>query len=84
MILLCLHMKKRFIGGLANVFMVPFGKAGKSFVRELAKLYQAYVNQFALHSIILMACSVIQPLLLQKPNKHSNAIRSLLHASVAD
>ena len=56
-----------------NVFMIPFGKAGKSFVLELAKLYQAFADQSALHSIALMACSVMQPLLLQKPYKQSKA-----------
>ena len=45
--------------------MIPFGKAGKSFVRELAKLHQAFADQSALHSIALMAYSVMQPLLLQ-------------------
>ena len=56
-----------------NVFIIPFGKAGKSFVRELAKLYKAFADQSALHSIALMACSVMQPLLLQKPYKQSKA-----------
>ena len=56
-----------------NVFMIPFGKAGKSFVRDLAKLYQAYVDQSALHSVALMACSMMQPLLLQKPYRQSKA-----------
>ena len=42
--------------------MIPFGKAGKSFVWELAKLYQAFADQSALHSIALMVCSVMQPL----------------------
>ena len=56
-----------------NVFMIPFGKAGKSFLRELAKLYQAFTNQSALHSIALIACSVMQPLLLQKPYKQVKA-----------
>ena len=50
-----------------------FPLAGKSFVRELAKLYQAYADQSALCSIALMACSVMQPLLLQKPHKQSKA-----------
>jgi len=50
-----------------NVFMIPFGKAGKSFVWELAKLYQVFADQSALHSIALMAYYVMQPLLLQKP-----------------
>ena len=53
--------------------MIPFGKTGKSFVRELAKLHQAFADQSALLSIALMACSVMQPLLLQKPYKQSKA-----------
>ena len=44
------------------MFLIPFGKVGKSFVRELAKLYQAFADQSALYSIALMACSVMQPL----------------------
>ena len=56
-----------------NVFMIPYGKAGKSFVKELARLYHAYADHSALHSIALMACSVMQPLLFQKPYKHSKA-----------
>ena len=49
---------KLFIGEL--IFLVPFGKAGKSFVLELARLYQAFAGDSALHSIALMACSVMQ------------------------
>ena len=53
--------------------MIPYGKAGESFVKELARLYQAYVDHSALHSIALMACSVMQSLILQKPYKYSKA-----------
>jgi len=56
-----------------NIFLLPFGKAGKSFVRELARLYQAFADNSALSSIALLACSVMQPLLLQKPHRHSRA-----------
>ena len=55
------------------VLLVPFGKVGKCFVLELARLYQAFVGDSALHSIALMACSVMQPLSLQKPCKRSKA-----------
>jgi len=56
-----------------NIFLLPFGKAGKSFVRELVRLYQAFADNSALSSIALLACSVMQPLLLQKPHRHSRA-----------
>ena len=36
-------------------------------MQELARLYRAFAEDSALHSIALMACSVMQPLLLQKP-----------------
>jgi len=59
--------------------LIPFGKAGKLFVKELARLYQAFADNTALSSIALMACSVIQPLLLQKPHKHSKAKDHSVH-----
>ena len=49
-----------------NIFLIPSGKAGKAFVRELARLYQAYADASALECIALKACSVLQCLLLQK------------------
>jgi len=57
----------------ANVFLIPFGKAGKQFVREITRLYRAFADNSALGSISLLAISVIQPLLLQKPHKISKA-----------
>ena len=71
--LLCLHAYKEVVHWKPNGFMISFDKAGKSFVQELAKFYLAFVDQSALHSIALMACSVMQSLLLQKPYKQSKA-----------
>ena len=62
-----------------NIFLLPFGKAGKRFVCELARLYQAFANDSALGSIALLACSVMQPLLLQKPHRHSRAKDHSIH-----
>ena len=50
-------------------------------MRELAKLYQAFGDYYALHSIVVMACSVMQRLLLQKPFKHSKAKDHSTHLS---
>ena len=47
-----------------NNYLVPYGKAEKSFVCVLARLYQAFVKGSVLHYIALMACSVMQLLLL--------------------
>ena len=53
-----------------NLFKLPKGKVGKSFVTELARLYTAYVLASALESVALKA-PVVLPLLLQKPSKSS-------------
>ena len=37
-----------------NTFLIPFGKSGNSFVQELARLYWAFAEDSALHSIALM------------------------------
>ena len=44
---------------------------GKSFVREIASLLQAYADESKLEAIALKACMVMQVLLLQKPSPHS-------------
>ena len=54
-----------------NCFHVPFGKAGKDFVRELSKLYSAYGSASALESVALKAAVVLPILLLQKPSRTS-------------
>ena len=50
-----------------NLFLVPFGKAGKVFVGELAKLFTAYGEDGALECIALKAAMVLCSLLLQRP-----------------
>ena len=55
-------------------FLVPSGKTGKDFVLELARVYQAYADNFTLHihsvalSYHLLCACVMQVLLLQKPH----------------
>ncbi len=56
-----------------NLFLVPFGKAGKKFVFELAKLFRAYAEGSALECIALKASTVFTILALQKPYKNSKA-----------
>ena len=45
---------------------MPLGKAGKLFVTELARMYEAFAMGSAMESIILPI------LLLQRPHKRSN------------
>ena len=50
-----------------NVFMVPSGKVGKEFVRELTNLFSAYAHASALEGIAFEAAMVACSLLPQKP-----------------
>ena len=54
-----------------NLFKVPSGKAGKSFIHELTKLFRAYADGSALESIALKAAMVLPALMLQKPHQKS-------------
>ena len=56
-----------------NIFKVPSGKAGKSFVRELSRLFRAYAEGTALESVALTAAMTLPSLLLQKPHRSSKA-----------
>ena len=42
-----------------NIFKIPSGKAGTSFVRELARLYKSYADSSALESVALYAVMVM-------------------------
>ena len=54
-----------------NLFAVPLGKPGKTFVQELSRLFRAYAEQSALESVALQAVTVMSILLLQKPARNS-------------
>ena len=54
-----------------NCFKVPLGNVGKSFVSELARLYNSFASGSALESIALMATIVLPILVLQIPYRRS-------------
>ena len=56
-----------------NIFLIPSVRAGKAFVRELARLYQAYADASTLECIALKAGTVLQCLLLQKLHAKSKS-----------
>ena len=56
-----------------NIFKVPSGKAGKSFVCELSRLFRVYAEGTALVSVALTAAMTLPSLLLQKPHRSSKA-----------
>ena len=58
---------EEFVHCKRNVFLLPSGRVGKSFIQGLARIYQAFVDTSPLECIALKARSVMQSLLLQKP-----------------
>ena len=62
-----------------NLFKVPSGRAGKSFVRELTRMFQAYADASALESVAFQAAMAMPALLLQKPHPKSKAKEHTLH-----
>ena len=56
-----------------NLFKIPSGKSGKSFVRELTRLFRAFGDNSALECVALKAAMVLPALLLQKPHARSKA-----------
>ena len=54
-----------------NFFKLPYGKTGKSFTSELARLYSAFASGSAMQSIALKATVVLPILMLQKPSAKS-------------
>ena len=54
-----------------NIFPVPYGKAGNTFVSELSRLFRAYAEGSALECIALKAITVASIVLLQKPHRKS-------------
>ena len=62
---------KEVISWRRNCFSVPTSKAGREFVSELARMYQAFGSAAALELVALKASIVLPILLLQKPCKAS-------------
>ena len=56
-----------------NLFYLPTGKAGESFIEELKKLYTCFNNGSDLQPVALTMASIIFPLLLQKPSPNSKS-----------
>ena len=56
-----------------NLFMLPSGGTGKSFIREVTRLLNAWVEDSPLKTISMKAIHIMPALLLQKPSKNSKA-----------
>ena len=56
-----------------NLFLLPTGKAGKLFIDELTKLFNAWIDDSPLKKIAMKAVMIMPSLLLQKPLKESKS-----------
>lgn len=62
-----------------NLFKVSSGNAGKAFVRELSRMFNAYAEGSALECVAMKAAMTMPALLLQKPSSRSKAREHALH-----
>ena len=62
-----------------NIFLLPSGATGKSFIQEITHLLQAFASGSAMESIALKASFVMQVLLLQKPSQKSKSRDHVTH-----
>ena len=62
-----------------NLFLVPFGSAGTSFVKEIARLFQAFADGSSLECVSMKAITLAQILLLQKPSRRSKTKEHVCH-----
>ena len=56
-----------------NIFKIPWGAAGKEFVRETSRLLLAFAEKSALASVAITAAMLLPTLVLQKPPNSSCA-----------
>ena len=61
-----------------NVFLLPSGKVGKEFIRELTRLFNAYTGTSALESVVFDSIMLMCVLLLQKPHVSAAALERRL------
>ena len=62
-----------------NLFKVPSGKIGNSFVRQLVRLFRSFADSSALESVVLYAAMVMPSLLLQRPQQKLSSKKLIGH-----
>ena len=55
------------------MFLLSTGKAGKFFINELTKLFNAWIDDSPLTKLVMKAVMIMPSLLLQKPSKESQS-----------
>ena len=61
------------VGWHKNLFLVPLGKTGKDFIKELTRLLDLFTNKTQWESVALSFVHIFIPLMLQKPSAKSRA-----------
>ena len=56
-----------------NLFLLPSGSVGKSFIREMTRLVNSWIKDSPIKDVALKARHVMPALLLQKPSKKSKS-----------
>ena len=62
-----------------NLFLLPYGHAGKQFIKELTRIINAWTNDSPLCIIAMKAIHVMPALFLQKASKKWNLKNTCLH-----
>ena len=62
-----------------NLFKVQSSKAGKAFVRELSRMFNAHAEGSALECVAMEAAMTMPALLLQKPSSRSKEREHAIH-----
>ena len=62
-----------------NLFLVPSGKIGKTFIAELTRIFDLFNYKTRLEKVSVLAVHVCIPLLLQKPSKKSKSRDHVVH-----
>ena len=62
-----------------NLFLIPLGKAGKDFIRELTGLLELFTNKTKWETLTLNFIHIFIPLMLQKPSVNSRAKKKIVN-----
>ena len=67
------NANKKILYWRKNLFLLPKGAAGKSFINEMTRMINAWVHDTPIKNIALKALHIMPALLLQKPSKDSKS-----------
>ena len=62
------HAYAEIVHWRRNIFLLPSGKAGRDFIRELSRLFLSYAESKLMERIAIKAAMTMPSLLLQKPD----------------